>query len=119
MAEGGGGGGGGAGGGGGGARSAGASGDAETLATANLDLSATHARMKKVLGKNWTVVLADLKKKGAARNGEEFRDAMAKSGVPLTGKEVRALELKFSAGAGAGIDVDKLMSSTFKSPVKA
>ena len=44
---------------------------------------------------------------------------MAKSGVPLTGKEVRALELKFSAGAGAGIDVDKLMSSTFKSPVKA
>ena len=86
--------------------------DDGTVATANLDLSATHSKMRRVLGRNWVVVMSELKKKGA-RNGELFRDELAKSGVPLTGKEVRAFGLQH------GPDLAKGLQEVFAAPAPA
>jgi Ca2+-binding EF-hand superfamily protein len=98
-------------------------GDAETIATANLDLSSTHAKMRKVLGRSMAAVLAEVKRKGSsgggsgAVSGEAFRDVLASAGVPLTSKEVRALSLKYGSGNGS-LQVDEIWRETFTSPAK-
>jgi Ca2+-binding EF-hand superfamily protein len=98
-------------------------GDADTIATANLDLSSTHAKMRKVLGRSMAAVLAEVKRKGSsgggsgAVSGDAFRDVLASAGVPLTSKEVRALSLKYGAGNGS-LQVDEIWRETFTSPAK-
>jgi hypothetical protein len=108
--------------------------DADTVATAALDLSPTAQKMRKVLGKSgMAAVLADVKKstgKGSpagasAVPGDQLRDTLAKHGVPLTGKEVRALSIKYH-GSGSGsdpvVDVEAMLRDTFisaPSPAKA
>lgn len=98
--------------------------DRETVATVNMDLAPTAQKMRKVLGRHWTTVLADVKKasgsKGAAATAgspaSAVRDTLAKHGVPLTSKEVRALSMRYHAGgpvatrdAEGVIDVDSML----------
>jgi hypothetical protein len=110
--------------------------DTETVATANLDLSPTAQKMRKVLGRQgMTAVLGDAKKIAAKRATEggasspsaavvpasQLRDTMAKHGVPLTAKEVRALSLKYHGEGGAAatrtadgvVDVEAMLRDTF------
>ena len=86
---------------------------AETVNTANMDLSATHAKMKKVLGRSMQSVMEDVKKKTGSPKveGEVFRDHLASAGVPLTGKEVRAIALKYGDDR-SHVQVDKLLAAT-------
>jgi hypothetical protein len=104
--------------------------DGASVATLDMDLGPTAAKMRKVLGRAWLQVLADVHKRAALKRansgaaatggvlgkeavvtGEVFRDAMAMAGVPLTGKEVRALTGKFAGGDG-GLAVGKLIEAT-------
>ena len=86
---------------------------AETVNTANMDLSATHAKMKKVLGRSMQSVMEDVKKKTGSPKveGEVFRDHLASAGVPLTGKEVRAIALKYGDDRNH-VQVDKLIAAS-------
>jgi Ca2+-binding EF-hand superfamily protein len=86
---------------------------AETVNTANMDLSATHAKMKKVLGRSMQSVMEDVKKKtGSPKvDGDVFRDHLASAGVPLTGKEVRAIALKYGDDRNH-VQVDKLLAAS-------
>jgi hypothetical protein len=77
-----------------------------------MDVNATEAKMRHVLGKSWVHVYKQVKGTESAVSGDSFRDMMAERGVPLTSKEVRALSLKYSAGDGA-LDAEKLLTSTF------
>jgi hypothetical protein len=77
-----------------------------------MDVNATEAKMRHVLGKSWVHVYKQVKGNESAVSGDSFRDMMAERGVPLTSKEVRALSLKYSAGDGA-LDAEKLLTSTF------
>jgi Ca2+-binding EF-hand superfamily protein len=97
---------------------------APSIATADMDLSNTENKMRRVLGRSWVNVYKDVKKSSGttAVSGETFRDVMAEKGVPLTSKEVRAIALRYGAGSGE-VDVEKVMNGTFKSgpssPTKA
>jgi Ca2+-binding EF-hand superfamily protein len=85
---------------------------AGSVATSQMDVNATEAKMRHVLGKSWVHVYKQVKGNESAVSGDSFRDMMAERGVPLTSKEVRALSLKYSAGDGA-LDAEKLLTSTF------
>jgi hypothetical protein len=78
-----------------------------------MDLSATHAKMKKVLGRSMQSVMEDVKKKtGSPKvDGDVFRDHLASAGVPLTGKEVRAIALKYGDDRNH-VQVDKLLAAS-------
>ncbi len=84
-----------------------------------MDLSSTASKMRKVLGKTgYAAVLAEVKKSAAASGssslpGGALRDTMAKHGVPLTGKEVRALSLKYHGDGADGVDVAAMLKDTF------
>jgi Ca2+-binding EF-hand superfamily protein len=86
---------------------------AGSVATSQMDVNATEAKMRHVLGKSWVHVYKQVKgTESSAVSGDSFRDMMAERGVPLTSKEVRALSLKYSAGDGT-LDAEKLLTSTF------
>jgi hypothetical protein len=79
--------------------------------------------MRRVLGRSWVQVYREVKNNESVGGntssvqGDKFRDLMAEQGVPLTGKEVRALGTKYGASSSQGINVDKLMKETFKGPL--
>lgn len=89
---------------------------APSIATADMDLSNTENKMRRVLGRSWVNVYKEIKKENggsaAVLPGDAFRDRMAEKGVPLTSKEVRAIALRY--GAEGNVDVEKVMSATFK-----
>jgi len=105
-----------------------AGGDSESVATAALDLSPTAQKIRKVLGKSgYNAVLADVKKEASKRNdptatvgSNQLRDTLAKHGVPLTGKEARALSYKYHGNGPAPnsssdgvVDVESMLKDTF------
>jgi Ca2+-binding EF-hand superfamily protein len=89
--------------------------DAMSVATDAINLDDVEAKMKRVLGRSWTKVYGDMQRKqtqsGDVTN-DQFRDSMAKSGVPLTSKEVRALARKYASTQG-GMDYSKCFDATF------
>jgi hypothetical protein len=105
--------------------------DTDTVATAALDLSPTAQKMRKVLGRQgMTAVLGDAKKISAKAGSpasaavvpaSQLRDTMAKHGVPLTAKEVRALSIKYHGTTGPAatrsaegvVDVEAMLRDTF------
>jgi len=72
---------------------------AGSIATSQFDVGTTEEKMRRVLGRSWVAVYRDVRKQEGVDpsniGGEKFRDFMAEKGVPLTGKEVRALSLKY------------------------
>lgn len=90
----------------------------------SVDLHETEVKMRKILGKSWTHVYKDIRKKqerdaGSVISTHRFRDLMAERGVPLTSKEVRALARRYSAATpdpdsvGRDLDYGRLLRSTF------
>lgn len=90
-----------------------------SVSTSAVDVRGVEARMRQVLGRSWVKVYKDMKKKQGAAGGvgaDHFRDAMAKRGVPLTSKEIRALQRAHSSGASSarsGVAYEDIMRSTF------
>ena len=94
--------------------------------TAEVDVDATVGKMRRILGKSWTVVYDEIRREQERAaptiiSAHRFRDAMAERGVPLTSKEVRALAKRFSAthdptAAGRELDYDRLLRTSFERP---
>ena len=104
--------------------------DVKSVVTANLDMSAAYHKMQRVLGKKWTQVTEEIKRRAAreaahghsAASGKPslvsaavVRDTFADHGVALTGKEVRGISHHYHGGgqratrqADGVIDVDAL-----------
>lgn len=92
-----------------------------SVSTSAVDLQATEAKMRKILGRSWTAVYKDMQRKHEAGSGHgmgvtAFQDSMAKQGVPLTSKEVRALARKYTSrpsSSAASVDYERVMRGTF------
>lgn len=89
-----------------------------TLSTSAVDVKGVEARMRRVLGRSWMSVYKGLQKEqvSGSVSSDRFRDLMAKRGVPLTSKEVRALGRAHgvpAAAATGGIPYEDVMRATF------
>lgn len=114
--------------------------DLQSVATANLDLEPTYAKMRKVLGKSALTVLAgDIKKKAIAQASKYggdvaslssgvvpasiVRDSLAERGVALTSKEVRAISMRYHGSGSAAtrtadgvVDLDRALNDIMNQP---
>jgi Ca2+-binding EF-hand superfamily protein len=86
-----------------------------SVSTSAIDVLGVESRMRKVLGRSWIKAYKNLRTQSSqgAMTSDSFRDAMAKQGVALTSKEIRALQKQHGAAKHEAVPYDQVMRATF------